>query len=194
MSLSWSLIIHTAHTAHATWRHARCTLGFRPVGHHCLGGDQQPRNRSGILQCHPHDLGRIDDPGRHHVLVVARLRVIAEVRLVLVGQLADDDRALDTGILRDLPDWRLNRLADDVNPDLLVVVRGVESGENLAGKEQRYATAATTPSSTAALVACMASSTRSLRSLTSTSLLPPTRMTATPPASLARRSSSFSRS
>src|SRR5271163_2196091 len=82
-----------------------------------------------------------NNPRDHHVLVVARLGVITEVRLVLVGQLADDDRALDTGILGDLPDWRLNRLADDVNPDLLVVVRGVESGENLAGKEQRYATA-----------------------------------------------------
>ena len=51
-----------------------------------------------------------------------------------------------------------------------------------------------TPSSTAALVACIASSTRSLRSLTSTSVAPPTRITATPPASLARRSCSFSRS
>ena len=38
------------------------------------------------------------------------------------------------------------------------------------------------PSSTAARVACIASSTRSLRSLTSTSVAPPTRITATPPA------------
>src|SRR5215831_9869830 len=44
------------------------------------------------------------------------------------------------------------------------------------------------PSSTAARVACMASSTRSFRSLTSTSVAPPTRITATPPASLASRS------
>ena len=39
-----------------------------------------------------------------------------------------------------------------------------------------------------------ASSTRSLRSLTSVSVAPPTRITATPPASFARRSCSFSRS
>src|SRR6266699_478710 len=39
------------------------------------------------------------------------------------------------------------------------------------------------PSSTAARVACIASSTRSLRSFTSTSVAPPTRITATPPAS-----------
>src|SRR3974390_3362022 len=49
------------------------------------------------------------------------------------------------------------------------------------------------PSSTAARVACMAASTRSLRSFTSTSVAPPTRITATPPASLASRSCSFSR-
>jgi hypothetical protein len=52
----------------------------------------------------------------------------------------------------------------------------------------------TMPSSTAARVAWSASSTRSLRSFTSTSVAPPTLITATPPASLARRSCSFSRS
>jgi hypothetical protein len=40
----------------------------------------------------------------------------------------------------------------------------------------------------------MASSTRSLRSFTSTSVAPPTRITATPPASLASRSCNFCRS
>ena len=52
----------------------------------------------------------------------------------------------------------------------------------------------TMPSSTAARVAFRASSTRSFFSFTSTSVEPPTRITATPPASLARRSCSFSRS
>ena len=50
----------------------------------------------------------------------------------------------------------------------------------------------TTPSCTAARVACSASSTRSLRSFTSISEAPPTRMIATPPASFASRSCSFS--
>ena len=47
---------------------------------------------------------------------------------------------------------------------------------------------ATMPSSTAALVAFSASSTRSFFSLTSTSVEPPTRMIATPPDSFAKRS------
>src|ERR1700733_14447298 len=53
---------------------------------------------------------------------------------------------------------------------------------------------ATMPSSTAALAAAPASSTLSLRSLSAVSVAAPTLMTATPPASLASRSSSFSRS
>mmetsp|Transcript_16921 Transcript_16921/g.39083 ORF Transcript_16921/g.39083 Transcript_16921/m.39083 type:complete len:210 (+) Transcript_16921:85-714(+) len=52
----------------------------------------------------------------------------------------------------------------------------------------------TIPSSTAARVAFNASTTRSFFSPTSTSEAPPTRMTATPPASFANRSWSFSRS
>ena len=53
---------------------------------------------------------------------------------------------------------------------------------------------ATMPSSTAARVADRASSTRAFFSLSSTSVAAPTLITATPPASLARRSWSFSRS
>ena len=52
----------------------------------------------------------------------------------------------------------------------------------------------TMPSSTAALVACMASSTRAFFSFISVSVAAPTLITATPPDSLARRSCSFSRS
>src|SRR5207248_8133654 len=95
------------------------------------------RNGGGILQRHPHDLGRIDNPGGDHVLVFARLCIKAEIRVALVGELADHDRAFDTGILRDLPHRRLDGLADDLDTDLLVVVGGVEAGQNFARKEQR---------------------------------------------------------
>ena len=53
---------------------------------------------------------------------------------------------------------------------------------------------ATMPSSTAALVALSASTTRSFFSPTSTSEAPPIFRTATPPESFARRSDIFSRS
>jgi hypothetical protein len=140
-----ALVIHAAHSTHAahpatrwhTWR----TLGLRPVAHHRLGGDQQPRDRGGVLQRYPHDLGRIDNPGRHHVLVVARLCVIAEILVILIGQFTDDDRPVGAGILCDLPDRRLDGLANDLDADLLVVVCGFEGCQDLARKKQRNATA-----------------------------------------------------
>src|SRR3984893_7468032 len=119
----WRLVIHAPHAT--ARRHSSRALRFRPVGYHRLGGNQQSRNRAGILQRYPHDLGRIDNPGLHHVLVLARLCVKPEIRVVLVGQLADHDRALDPGILGDLTYRRLDGLSDDLDADLLVVVRGV---------------------------------------------------------------------
>src|SRR5438045_1792252 len=98
------LVIHTAHPAHAARRHAWRSLGLRLVADHRFGGDQQPGDRGGILQRYPYDFGWIDNPGSYHVLVLARLRVVAIIRLVLVGQPADHDRALDARILRDLAD------------------------------------------------------------------------------------------
>src|SRR5271155_2394892 len=138
---SWSSVIHAAHAAHPTRWHTGRALGLRPVAYHRLGGDQQPRNRGGILKCDPHDLGRIDDPGRDQILVLARLCVEAEIRVVLVGQPADDDRTLDSGILGDLPYRRLDGLADNLDADLLVVVGGIEAGQNLARKKQGNAAA-----------------------------------------------------
>src|SRR4030095_14518760 len=44
------------------------------------------------------------------------------------------DRPLDTGSLRDLTHWRLDGLPDNLDTDLLVVVGGVEAGQNLARK------------------------------------------------------------
>ena len=80
-------------------------------------------------------------------------------------------------------------------PAVLIGVVASHAFQGLAGVDQRATPPpGTTPSCTAARVAFSASSTRSLRSLTSTSVEPPTRITATPPASLARRSCSFSRS
>src|SRR5215471_18529056 len=189
------LVIHAAHAPHtAARRHSGGALWFRSVGHHALGGDQEPSDRGGVLQRYSHDLGRIDNPGRHHVLVVAQLCVITEIRVAPVGQLTDDDRPVSAGVFRNLTNRQLEGLADDPDPTFWSLFAGLRPSRTLLAKSNATPPPATTPSSTAALVACMPSSTRSLRSFTSTSLLPPTRITATPPASLARRSCSFSRS
>src|SRR5208337_4335266 len=69
---------------------------------------------------------------------------------------------------------------------------GLSPSRTAAARNNATPPPGTIPSSTAALVACRASSTRSLRSFTSTPVAPPTLMTATPPASFASRSCSFS--
>src|SRR5205085_6344123 len=87
------------------------------------------------------DLGRVDDAGGDHVLVLAGLRIEAVIGVVLVGQLAHHDRAFGPGILGDLPGWRAQRLAHDLDADLLVVVGRGQTVERPDGKEQCHAAA-----------------------------------------------------
>ena len=149
------LEIHTTHAAHAaaTRRHAAACVLLRYFGHHGFGGDQESRNGGRVLDRYANYLGRVDDALGDKVAVFAGLRVEGVGILIFLEDLADDDRAVFTCIDGDLAGRIGQRLADDLDTGLLVVVLG----------------AGTMPSSTAARVACIASSTRSLRSLTSTS-------------------------
>ena len=101
----------------------------------------RPATDAASCSASAHDLGRVDDAGLHHVDILAGLGVEAVVGVVLVEQLADDDRAVDAGVLGDLAHRRLQRAADDVDADLLVVVVGLQLGERLGGVEQRDAAA-----------------------------------------------------
>src|SRR4029077_15087503 len=98
---------------------------------------QQPGDRRGVLQSVPHDLGRVDDAGLDQVGELALLRVVAVVGVFALEQLADDDRAVRTGILGDLPGRPLDRLADDLDADLLVRVGRGQLVERLDRIEQR---------------------------------------------------------
>jgi hypothetical protein len=94
--------IHAAHAA--TRRHAATAAGvlLRQFGHHGFGGDQQSRNRGCVLDRRPHDLGRVDDALGDQVDVFARLRVEAVGVLILLEDLADDDRTVLARVDRDL--------------------------------------------------------------------------------------------
>jgi hypothetical protein len=92
----------------------RARSPFGLFGDHRLGRDQQARHRSGVLLRQPHDLGRVDDAGFHHVDIFAALRVKATVEIVRVEQLADDDRSFSAGVFGDLPNRLLQRALDDV--------------------------------------------------------------------------------
>src|SRR6516164_3670715 len=69
-----ALEVHAAHAAHATHaaarRHRRGRF-LRTLGDHRLGGDQQARDRGGILQGAAYDLGRIDYPFADEIAVLA---------------------------------------------------------------------------------------------------------------------------
>src|SRR5438874_668496 len=135
------LEVHAAHAA--ARRHAGACAGvlLRHFGHHGFGGDQQRRNRSRVLDRHTNHLGWVDDALGDEVAVLAGLRVEAVVILILLEDLADDDRAVFTGIDRDLAGRRGQRLAHDLDAGLLVVVPGANPLEMLGGTQQSDAAA-----------------------------------------------------
>src|ERR1017187_5290936 len=92
---------HAAHSAAA--RHtAALALLLRNLGDHRLGGDQQASDRRRALDRRTHDLGRVDDALADEIAVLASLRVEAPVVLVLLQDLADNDRTVFAGIGGDL--------------------------------------------------------------------------------------------
>ena len=75
-------------------------------------------------------VGSMMPPG-DQIAELAGLGVEAPVVVGALEQLADDHRAVDAGILGDLPRRRLKRLADDVDAEALVVVGGLDPVERL---------------------------------------------------------------
>src|SRR5712664_636180 len=137
------LEVHTTHAAHAaaTRRHAAACVLLRHFGHHGFGGDQQRRDRGRVLDRHTHDLGRVDDALGDQVDVFAGLGVEAIGVLILLEDLADDDGTVLARVDRDLAGWIRQRLTDDLDAGLLVVVLGAKPLEVLGGTEQGDAAA-----------------------------------------------------
>src|SRR6266849_7824967 len=135
------LEVHTTHAAAARRRHAAAGVLLRHFGHHGFGGDQQRRDRGRVLDRHTHDFGRVDDALGDQVDVFARLRVDAIGVLIFLEDLADDDGAVLARVDRDLAGWIRQRLTDDLDAGLLVVVLGAKPLEVLGGTEQGDAAA-----------------------------------------------------
>ena len=170
-------------------------LGLGDLRDHGFGRQHEAGDRGCVQQGSAGDLGRVDDAGLDQVLVLVGAGVVAEVGVLVLQDLADDNRAFFAGVADDLAQRLLDGATDDVCTDLLVTSRVLTSSStSLAARMRATPPPGTMPSSTAARVACMASSTRAFFSFISVSVAAPTLMTATPPTSLARRSWSFSRS
>src|SRR5262245_46501173 len=123
----WLLEVHAA----PRWHGGHSLFLFRNFSDHGFRGDQQAGDRSRILQGAPHDLGRVDDALGHQVAILAGLSVKAVRILVFVDDLADYNRAISTSVDRDLASRRLQRLADDVDTVLLVLVLWAKALERL---------------------------------------------------------------
>ena len=157
------------------------------------GGQEQSSDGSCVLQSGTSHLDRVGDACGQQVLVL----VGGCVQALAVRQgtnLVDHHVAGQSSIFGDLLDRGFDGTEHDRGTGCLVafeldVVLGLGSSldqGDTAARQQTFLDSA--------LALRTASSMRCLRSLASTSVAAPTLMTATPPASLARRSCSFSRS
>src|SRR4051812_47509208 len=113
------LEVHAAHATVAT-RHGRSGLLWL-VGDDGLGGEEERRDGSGVLQRRAGDLGRVDDAGldQVHVLAGGGVEAPAGVR---VADLLRDDATLEAGVDRDLLQRGLERDAHDVGTGRLVTL------------------------------------------------------------------------
>ena len=105
--------------------------------------------------------GRVDDTGLDRSTVLLLLRVEAERLRLVLEDLADHDRALDTRVLRDLPQRCFERLEHDVDAGLMSELSLVSRPIAFLARSSATPPPGTMPSSTAARVALRASSTRS---------------------------------
>ena len=198
LRLPWrrDLEVHAAHATHSAHAAAPASAGaglLRTLGDHRLGGDQQAGDRGRILQRAAHDLGRVD-----HALRRRDRRTRRSARCSRRCTCCSPGSCRPR---RSRPRRRSARSGAPAPAAPCARCRCRSSGRRsrscsfssaLMARSSATPPPGTMPSSTAARVACSASSTRSLRSFTSISVAPPTLITATPPASLASRSCSFS--
>src|SRR3977135_2582474 len=131
--------IYAAHAAAARRHAAAAGVLLRQFGHHGFGGYQQSRHGGRVLDRRTHDLGRADAALGDQVDIFARLRVEAVGVLILLEDLADDDRAVLARIERDLARRSGEGLAHDFDAGLLVVILGADPLEAFTGAQQRDA-------------------------------------------------------
>src|SRR5260221_1040335 len=106
-------------------------------------GEEQGRDRRGVLERRAHDLHRVDDARGHEVLVLVRVRVVALFALRLFHA-RDDDGAFLARVGRDPAERLFDRLADEGHADALVPVE-LQRIERLAGADERHAAAGDDP-------------------------------------------------
>src|SRR6266576_2826159 len=133
-------LVHPAHAA-TTTRHRRRLVLLLLLHDDALGREQQRRNGRRVLQRRAGDLSGVDDARRHQVLERVGLGVVAEVLVLRLLHLPDDDRRLGARVLRDHPHRLLERPAHDLTADLLVFIAPLHLVEHALAPQQRHTTA-----------------------------------------------------
>ena len=83
----------------------------------------RPATEAAFWRADAGDLGRVDDACFEHVAPLAGLGVVAVMGIVALLDAADDDRAVDAGVLGDVPGRLFDGAADDFRAELLVAGR-----------------------------------------------------------------------
>src|SRR5579862_2617884 len=111
------------------------------LGDDRVRGQQQGADARGVLKRAADDLRRIDDAELQHVAVLDGIRIEAEVDVLGLADLVDDDRAVDAGVRGDLADGGLDRAPDDVDAGLFVLVGRLDLVQRLGRANQGDAAA-----------------------------------------------------
>src|SRR6266498_4114171 len=180
------LVIHAAHAAR--W-HRRSFFLFRNLRHECFGGEQQARDGRGVLQRRARDLGWIDNARLHQIGVLVIGDVVTFVAFALLHFL-NNERAFAASVVGKLTRRLFNRTTDNRHTDFFIGFEVLDVVERLLRPEE----CDTAAWDDAFLNRCTRGVQRAFYSFISVSVAAPTLMTATPPASFASRSCSFSRS
>ena len=117
-----SCLHHPAHAAAAMIVTGMPIGNLWRLGDARFGGDHEAGDGGRILERDADDLGGVNNALLDHVAVLVALRVVAKRARPLVHDFADHDRALDTGVFRDLANGRLQCPAHDVDPGLLILI------------------------------------------------------------------------
>src|SRR5882762_1800970 len=126
-----SFLVHSVHAATAVAAACWSTLLlFRDLRYQGFGRQHQRCDRAGVGQCRAHHLRRIEHARLDQVFVNAGQRVVPEVVVLRVVDLADYDCTFFAGILGDLAQRLGDGALHDVYTDLLVTfqLQSFESG------------------------------------------------------------------
>ncbi len=114
---------------------------LRQLRDHGLGRNEEAGDRCRVLQRAAHDFGRVDHALGDEIAVLVGLSVVAVAVLGVLKDLADDYRAVLTGVGEDLAGRCLKSLPDNGDTGLLILICGLQELERLDGSEQSDAAA-----------------------------------------------------